>query len=247
MQNSEKKDTSAIFSGKSTAAVIEQILAYVLTKSQAKEAAKSLTESFGGFSSILETPVSETAQVQGMNRKAAELLHDMQQAAQYYLEDKASLVRRIFDTESAVAVLRPKFFGKKREVVALLLLDGRGRILYNGIVNEGSVSEVPIYIRRVVELCLRHDAYTAMIAHNHPSGNPLPSKNDINATRDLEFALNGIDVELTDHIIFAEEDYTSMKSSEWLEQIKKEVQHYKNALRRETMEQEEALFANPKK
>lgn len=231
------------FEGKSSEKVLACLLSYVMEEKQARTAAKNLTDCLGSFSCVLESPASEMEQVEGMTPRAAEFLQRLKAGTDYYLADKVSGMQRVFDTESAYEVLKPKFIGRKREIVALLLLDGRGRILYNGIVNEGSVSEVPIYIRRVVELCLKHDAYTAIIAHNHPSGNPLPSRNDIHATRDLEFALNGIDVVLDDHIILAGNDYTSLKSSEWLGQIQAEVKQYKQALKRETTEQEEALLA----
>ncbi|WP_159459820.1 JAB domain-containing protein [Scatolibacter rhodanostii] len=235
------------FEGKNSEAVLAELLSYVIGETKTSRVAKSLLNRLGSFSNVLEAPAQEIAAIKGMTPEAAEFLKKLKYTTEYYLEDKVSGMQRVYDTESAVEILRPKFIDKNREIVALLLLDGRGRILYNGIVNEGSVSEVPIYIRRLVELCLRYDTYTAIIAHNHPSGNPLPSRNDINATRDLEFALNGIDVELTDHLIFAGMDYTSMKSSEWLDQIKEEVEQYKNALKKETMEQEEALFANRKR
>lgn len=231
------------FDGKSGEFVLKQIFSMSMDKKEAASNAKKMINTFGSFSSIIESPFEELSEINSLNLETINLLHTIKNIIAFYEEDKSREIKRVYDSESAVKVLAPKFFGKKREIVVLLLLDGRGRILYNGVVNEGSVSEVPIYIRRVVELCLAQDAYTAMIAHNHPSGNPLPSKNDINATRDLEFALNGIDVELADHIIFGGDDYISMKSSEWLDQIKKEVDSYKNALKRETMEQETALLA----
>ncbi len=231
------------FIGKDGKAVLQTLLSYVVKKEMAIGVAQKLIGTLGSFSSVLEAPESEIESIGELNTKTVKFLKSLKWSTEYYLEDKASDLNRVYDTQSAVEVLKPKFLGKKREVVALLLLDGRGRILYNDIVNEGSISEVPIYVRRLVELCLKHDVYNAIIAHNHPSGNPLPSRNDINATRDLEFALNGIDVELTDHLIFAGMDYTSMKSSEWLDQIKEEVNRYKKALRKESMEQEKALFA----
>lgn len=235
------------FEGKNGEFVLKQILSVVMDKKDAATHAKKMISTFGSFSSIIESPMDEFSEINAIPKNATAFLQTIKEIIAFYEEDKVREIKRVYDSESAVKVLAPKFFGKKREVVVLLLLDGRGRILYNGIVNEGSVSEVPIYIRRVVELCLAQDAYTAMIAHNHPSGNPLPSRNDINATRDLEFALNGIDVELADHIIFGGDDYISMKSSEWLDQIKKEVDSYRKALKRETMEQETALLAKRKK
>lgn len=238
-----KKQQESIFENKSSEDVLTKLLLFVMQdKEDASLGAKALLRKYGSFSSVIEAPESELSKTKGISADTAEFLHTLQNTATFYLEDKNSSMKRIFDTESACEVLAPKFIGKKRELVALLLLDARGRILYNGIVNEGAVSEVPVYVRRIVELCLIYDAHSVIMAHNHPSGNPSPSRNDLNSTRDIEFALNGIDVTLSDHIIFGGEDFISLKSAEWLERIKEEVIEYKETLKEETREEEKALF-----
>lgn len=229
------------FDGKSGEQALSVILTYIMPDEQAVCCAKVLLDKFGSFSAVLDAPLSEVEELPALCGHAA-YIKMIAECAEYYMEDKNSSMKRVYDTRSAYEILKPKFIGRKKEAVALLLLDGRARIIYNGIINEGSVSEVPIYIRRVVELCLLYDAYTAVIAHNHPSGNPTPSRNDLNATRDVEFALNGIDVSLFDHIIFAGADYTSLKSSEWLEKIKQDVIAYKKTQKEWTKEEEDALL-----
>lgn len=221
---------------------LSKILYMIIKEHDIDIIAKQLIDSFGGFAGVLDAPLDELTAIEGVDDSAAKYIKSIKDTALFYIEDKNSSIKRVYDTDSAYEVLKSKFIGRKREAVALLLLDGRSRIVYNGIVNEGSVSEVPIYIRRIVELCLKFDAYTAIISHNHPSGNPIPSRNDLNATRDVEFALNGIDVDLIDHIIFAGTDYTSLKSSEWMEKIKKEVKEYKKTLKAETRDEESALL-----
>lgn len=236
-----QKSKGNAFEGKSGVQAIALALGYVIPVKEAKAVAKRLTGTFGSFSGVLEAPEGELEAVGGVSKDIADYLQMLGGLTEYYIEDKNTRLKRVYDSLSAYEVLKPKFIGRKTEAVILLLLDGRGRVTYNEVVNEGSISEVPIYIRRIVELCLKYDAFTAVIAHNHPSGNPIPSKNDIHATRDIEFALNGIDVELFDHIIFAGADYLSMKSSAWLERIKEEVNIYKESLKKESEEQENAV------
>lgn len=230
-----------VFEGKNGVQAIALALGYVMPEKEAKATAKRLTGIFGSFSGVLEAPEGELEAVGGVDAKTADYLQMLGKLTEYYIEDKNTRLKRVYDSKFAYEVLKPEFIGRKTEAVILLLLDGRGRVCYNEVINEGSISEVPIYIRRIVELCLKYDAYTSIIAHNHPSGNPIPSKNDIHATRDIEFALNGIDVELYDHIIFAGTDYLSMKSSAWLERIKDEVNIYKEAMKKESEEQENAI------
>lgn len=237
-----KKQREDLAGGKTDTEVLAGMLCHIVPRQEAEKQSQALLGKFGSFSGVIEAPKGEISRLGKEYEHIDAYLQMIQAVCRFYLEDKTTGMKRVYDTKSACELLRPKFIGRKREAVVLLLLDGRGRVMFNDVVNEGSVSEVPIYIRRVVELCLMYDAYDAILAHNHPSGNPSPSRNDLNATRDVEFALNGIDVTLTDHIIFAGSDYTSLKSSEWLEHIKKEVLNYRKGLKRETKEEEAALF-----
>lgn len=222
--------------------MLTRMLAHIGEENGA-EKARLLLEQFGSFSGVLEAPGKEIHRCGIVSEQTGAYLLDLHHSAVCYMEDRAAGISRVYDPASARAILEPKFMGRKREAVALLLLDGRGRVIYNGIVNEGAVSEVPIYIRRLVELCLQYDANEAILAHNHPSGNPAPSRNDIVATRDVQFALAGIDVDLKDHMIFAGGDYLSLKQSDWLDRIKEDVDTYRDSIRNESLEQEQVLFS----
>ena len=221
--------------------LLTEMLSYLLPAQQAEPIARKLFAKFGSLAGIVNARESDIAKMgEGLEAVAA-YLKTFQKASIYYLEDKNSEIQRVYDSKSAFELLKPGFVNRRTEAVVLLLLDGRSRVLYNDIINEGSVSEVPIYVRKIVELCLSYNAYDAILAHNHPSGNPLPSANDLTATQDIEIALNSIDVTLTDHIIIAGADYLSLKSSEWLDRIKKQVQEYRENLRQKSWEEEAAL------
>ena len=109
----------------------------------------------------------------------------------------------------------------------LLILDSKGYLKYMGIVNEGSVHGVPIYIRQIARLCLLYDADAVYLAHNHPSGNCTPSRQDIQTTKEIELALSGIDVILSDHFIFTDEDYLSMRATGVLQKAPPRHRHPK--------------------
>ena len=92
-----------------------------------------------------------------------------------YIESKQTVRERITDTQMAFHAVQSKFFGRRTEIVVLLILDSKGYLKYMDVVNEGSVRGVPLYIRELVRLCLLYDADTIYLAHNHPSGNCTPS------------------------------------------------------------------------
>lgn len=207
-------------------ALLDRVLGCLLPREAAGQAAAALLDVFGSLSSVMGAPQGELAKIPGMTPEAAALLAAASELARESLEEQAAGLLRIFDTASAVDALRPKFLGRKTEAVCLMLLDGRGRILYNNIVCEGSVSAVPVYVRRLVGLCIDYDASTALIAHNHPSGNALPSRNDMVATRQVEIALEGIDATLMDHIIFAGEDHFSFAASQIWDESRVQVRDF---------------------
>lgn len=199
--------------------LLGEALGFLLPETQARAAALALGETFGSLAAVFRAPTAELVRAAGIDRHTARYLEVTLKLAQACLEDQASGMLRIFDAKSRIDAFRPKFLGRKTEAVCLMLLDGRGRLRYNDILLEGSVSEVPIYVRKVVRLCIDYEVQQAALAHNHPSGNPVPSRSDILATCQLIQAMESIDARLVDHIIFAEEDCFSFAQSGMLQAL----------------------------
>lgn len=102
--------------------------------------------------------------------------------------------------------------GRRTEALAVIYLNTRNRLIADDIW-EGSVDRVIIYPREISRRALLLDASGIVIAHNHPSGDPLPSVEDVKATVRLERSLNVIDVLLFDHYIFGEGEVYSMREN----------------------------------
>lgn len=175
-------------------------------------------------------------------RRAPRYLRLTTELARAYLEDSSRDLKHVYDTDSAVELFRPKLLGRTTEAVCLMLLDGQARLLYNDILSEGSISAVPVYIRRLLQLCIRYDAQHVLLAHNHPSGNAAASQNDIVATRQVEMALESIDATLNDHIIFAGDDYHSFAKSGWLWTAKREVRRQRQEELQASREEEREIL-----
>ena len=86
-------------------------------------------------------------------------------------------------------------------------------MIYFNIISKGSLNSSDMPIRKIVDLSLRHNAKTAFLAHNHPSGTALPSNSDLLTTRTLRETLLSVGVDLIDHFIITDDDYVSLRES----------------------------------
>ena len=174
----------------------------------AQTTAAALLERHGKLSDVFDTPAQILAECPGVDPRLASALAAYPDLFRAYMESKNQARTRIVDTKTAFAAVQNKFFGRKTDM---------------GIVNEGSVHGVPIYIRQIARLCLLYDADAVYLAHNHPSGNCTPSRQDIQTTKEIELALSGIDVILSDHFIFTDEDYLSMRATGVLQKLRHDI------------------------
>ena len=221
--------------------LLQEALSFVLPERQAERFTAMLLERFGSFAGVFLAPEEELAALLG-ERRAPRYLRLTTELARAYLEDSSRDLKHVYDTDSAVELFRPKLLGRTTEAVCLMLLDGQARLLYNDILSEGSISAVPVYIRRLLQLCIRYDAQHVLLAHNHPSGNAAASQNDIVAARQVEMALESIDATLNDHIIFAGDDYHSFAKSGWLWTAKREVRRQRQEELQASREEEREIL-----
>jgi len=99
---------------------------------------------------------------------------------------------------------------EKNEVFAVALLDSQNRLIKTVRLFIGTINEAPVYPREIISLVLNYNANSIIIAHNHPGGTISPSQADIDVTNKVNSALKTISVKLIDHIIIAENRYTSL-------------------------------------
>ena len=152
-------------------------------------------------------------QVEGIGENAALFLSLFPSVARYYDTNQASRVTVLKDVDECGKYLLGYFKNRINETVFLLCLDAKRKVLCCQMVGEGSVNSAGVPIRRVVEMALAANATTVVLAHNHPSGLALPSREDVMTTRRLAAALDGVDVILADHLVIADGDYVSMVQS----------------------------------
>lgn len=203
--------------------VLEILLYYAIPQGNTNPLAHHLLDTFGSISKVLDAPVEALEKVKGVGPSSAVLLKMIPQLARIYLED-LKVPRPLLDIDDIAHYIIPKFVGRVKEVVVLLLLNSRAEVLFCDVINEGSVKEVSVYVREIVHMAMLHNATSAVLAHNHPSGNTFPSRGDMKVTADVYDALDPVGVTLLDHLIIADgKNYLSMQASGLLEEA---LHHY---------------------
>ena len=195
---------------------LELLLYYAIPRRDTNPIAHALMERYGSLSAVLAAPVEDLKKVEGVGESAAILL---KLAPQLYRKAKMSDAEQetiLSSVERVGAYLLDRFAGEKNEVVYQLCLDRKGRLLACKKLGEGGVTSADLDIRRLVENALLTGASAVVLAHNHPSGVALPSRDDYAATDRAKTALAVVDVALIDHIIVADGDFVSMADSGYI-------------------------------
>jgi DNA repair protein RadC len=193
--------------------ILELLLFYAIPYQDTNPIAHRLLERFGSLAGVLDAPEEELEKVKGIGENAAlllKLLPDVYRRYQISLQKK---VTYIAGEKDVAAYLQKWFVGRSHEFVLLMLLDSRHRLLFCDTINEGTAVTANIYVRKIVQTAVRYDAVFAFLAHNHPSGELLPSVQDLNATKLVYQALSSVEVQLVDHIIVSQSDFISLKQS----------------------------------
>lgn len=194
--------------------ILEMILFYALPRRDTNELAHRLLDTFGGsLASVLDAPLEELQKVKGIGENAAILLKLFPEVCRRYLMDLSDAGRIVKDSEDAAKYLLPYFMGRTNEIVALMCIDGKGKVLFCGQVFEGSVNAASVSVRRIVEIVVRYAATDVILAHNHPGGIAVPSGEDVHVTGQVAEALHTVGIRLLDHLIIAGKDWVSLAAT----------------------------------
>ena len=193
--------------------VLELLLFYSVPRRDTNVLAHRLIEQLG----VLNAAPEQLAQVEGIGMNAALHLHLVADIARRYYAEAISPPPN--DAERSDLM---RYYGKKlvaacnglpEETLYLVCLDNNLREICTDRISTGAPNAIQLPGRRIAELALRHHAPSILLAHNHPRGIAIPSREDISATLSLRDALRTISIDLIDHFIIAGNDYVSMAQS----------------------------------
>lgn len=193
--------------------VLELLLFYAIPRKDTNEIAHALLDHFGSLDRVFEASIPELEAVPGVGESSALLISLIPQIMRRYLMVKGSCVSTITGSAEAGKYLVPRLMFEKDEKLLLLCLDAKKSVIACVNLGSGVVNAVDVNVRKVVENAVRHRASSVILAHNHPGGVALPSREDERITIEIAAALKLVGIPLEDHIIVAGDDYVSFADS----------------------------------
>ena len=197
--------------------VLELMLFYCIPRQDTNPIAHDLLDTFGSFSSVLDKPYEELANIEHVGKNAALFLKLLPELCRRYYDDKTNPRMVLDSAEKIGAYLVPKFVGLTDEVVYVLCLDNMCNIVCCELLCRGTINAANISLRKIIQTALKYNACNMVVAHNHPQGMAIPSNEDIVTTYDIKKALQTINVTLLDHMIVAHNDFVSLKQSGYMD------------------------------
>ncbi len=192
--------------------ILELLLFYSVPRKDTNELAHLLIDTFGSLSRVFDAPYERLREVDGIGDSSALLLSSIPGLCRRYIEDSAAKKLCLADPEDMKKFIVSKFYGSNVEMFFLVCLDAAGNLINCCKLGEGTCAEVLVNTRAVLETAFRNNADTVVFAHNHPEGIAAPSRDDIDLTASFAKILSSVGIRLSDHIIVAGAECTSLSS-----------------------------------
>lgn len=193
--------------------IVELLLFYAIPQGDVNPLAHELVDRFGSLEGVLDALPEELMKVKGMGEHSVTLLKLIPAVTGRYLEGRTGPGTIIHTAAEAGHVLAPYFYGVRNEMVYILCLDAKEKLLGVKKISEGNNTNSDVTIRRVAEECLALRASFCYLAHNHVSDIALPSPADMNTTSVIHAALEPLGVHLVDHLVFSDGDLVSIQKT----------------------------------
>lgn len=181
--------------------LLELILFQLLPRRDVKPLAKQMLARFGSFAETIAAPVEQLQDFTGMGEASALALKTIHAAAKRMTQQQI-INRCVLGNRSAVEeYCRAQMAYEQKEQFRLLFLNNKNVLIADEVQQIGTVNHTPVYPREVVKRALELSATAIILVHNHPSGDPTPSKDDIEMTKRLRDAGKPVGIAIHDHFI----------------------------------------------
>ena len=191
--------------------LLEMVLFLALPRRDTKPIARALLSRFGSFANAIAAPLIELRGVEGLGEAGSAALKTVQAAALRLAREEVKQTFVLQSWDRLIDYLTVHLARERVEEVHVLYLDTRNRLIADEVQGRGTVNHTPVYPREVVKRALELQATAMILVHNHPSGDPTPSRADIEMTGEIKAAAMVFGITLHDHLIIGNGRHVSLR------------------------------------
>jgi DNA repair protein RadC len=192
--------------------LLELTLFAALPRRDTKPLAKALLARFGSFAEVIAAPRARLMEVKGVGESVASHLKIVEAAAQRLTKTKVMGRAALSSWSALLDYCTAVMARNETEEFRVLFLDRKNMLVADEVLNRGTVDHAPVYPREIVKRALELNASALILVHNHPSGDPAPSKADIAMTREVATAAKALGIAVHDHLVIGRSGHSSFKS-----------------------------------
>ena len=198
--------------------IIELLLSLGTPRRDCKPQAKEALKRFKTLRGVLEAPLEELQQIEGIGAHSAFGIKLVQEVAREFLKEKI-LDKPVYKSAQEIFdYLYHSMRDLRKEVFKVIYLNSQNQIIETEDLFEGTVNSSSVSPREVIEGAIKHNAVSLIFVHNHPSGSPEPSQSDKDLTRDLIYACSIMRIKVLDHVIIGNNKYFSFAGAGLIEE-----------------------------
>lgn len=191
--------------------LIEYLLALAIPRQDTKPLARALLHEFGGIAGVLTADAEALARVKGMGETSVAALKASHAAALRLLRAEVAERPVLANWQALLDYLRADMAHHAIERFRVLHLNSKNMLIRDELMGEGTIDEAAVYVREVIRRAIDLGSAALILVHNHPSGDPSPSRADIEITRQIIAAGKGMGIAVHDHIIMGRDGHASLR------------------------------------
>ena len=192
--------------------LLELVLFRALPRRDTKGIAKRLLARFGTFAEAINAPEPRLKELQDVGDSVVTELKLVRAAALRLMRTEIVQRPALSSWKQVLDYLRAAQSYEHREQFRILFLDKRNRLIADEVQGQGTIDHTPVYVREVVKRALELSATAVILVHNHPSGDPTPSRADVDMTKQIVTSAAPLGIAVHDHIIVGREGHASLKA-----------------------------------